>query len=131
MTPNELLERIIYRDAMMLVLNKPAGVAVHPGAGKKQNLQDFFEHLKFGLPNPPALAHRLDAATSGCLVTLEASKENLKSDHGLSSAGYKGWVDLVRAKASHRSHSSTSCALPSHGLAHCRGYDLRRTTFRL
>lgn len=68
MTPNELLERIIYRDAMMLVLNKPAGVAVHPGAGKKQNLQDFFEYLKFGLPNSPALAHRLDAATSGCLV---------------------------------------------------------------
>lgn len=68
MTPNELLERILYRDAMMLVLNKPAGIAVHPGLGKKQNLQIFFEELKFGLPNPPALAHRLDAATSGCLV---------------------------------------------------------------
>jgi tRNA pseudouridine32 synthase / 23S rRNA pseudouridine746 synthase len=64
----QLLERILYRDAMMLVLNKPAGIAVHPGLGKKQNLQSFFEELKFGLPNPPALAHRLDAATSGCLV---------------------------------------------------------------
>ncbi|MBY0281150.1 MAG: RNA pseudouridine synthase [Alphaproteobacteria bacterium] len=65
---DELLERILYRDAMMLVLNKPAGIAVHPGFGKKQNLQSFFNDLQFGLPNPPALAHRLDAATSGCLV---------------------------------------------------------------
>ncbi|NBT85701.1 MAG: hypothetical protein EBT45_04280 [Alphaproteobacteria bacterium] len=53
----QLLEGILYRDAMMLVLNKPAGIAVHPGLGKKQNLQSFFEELKFGLPNPPALAH--------------------------------------------------------------------------
>ena len=64
----ELLQRILYRDAMILILNKPTGIAVHPGMGKKQNLQSFFEDLKFGLPNPPALAHRLDAATSGCLV---------------------------------------------------------------
>lgn len=68
MTIEELMARILYRDAMMLVLNKPVGIAVHPGMGKKQNLQSFFEDLKFGLPNPPALAHRLDAATSGCLV---------------------------------------------------------------
>lgn len=52
----------------MLVLNKPGGVAVHPGRGKGENLQPFFEHLRFGLPQDPALAHRLDAATSGCLV---------------------------------------------------------------
>jgi RluA family pseudouridine synthase len=53
---------------MMLVLNKPAGVAVHPGRGKGENLQPFFEGLRFGLPQEPALSHRLDAATSGCLV---------------------------------------------------------------
>ncbi len=68
MTLEEIQERIIYRDAMVLALNKPAGVAVHPGTGNKGNLEIFFKDLAFGLPQPPALAHRLDAATSGCLI---------------------------------------------------------------
>ncbi len=64
----DILERILYRDASILAINKPAGVAVHPGTGDKPNLEAFFKDLAFGLPNPPALAHRLDAATSGCLI---------------------------------------------------------------
>ncbi len=59
---------LLYRDAMMLVLNKPSGIAVHSGAKKNDSLDNYFEELKFGLPRPPALAHRLDKDTSGCLV---------------------------------------------------------------
>jgi tRNA pseudouridine32 synthase/23S rRNA pseudouridine746 synthase len=59
---------IIYRDASMLVLNKPSGIAVHPGSGSGGNLEKYFEDLRFGLPIKPALAHRLDKDTSGCLV---------------------------------------------------------------
>jgi tRNA pseudouridine32 synthase/23S rRNA pseudouridine746 synthase len=59
---------IIYRDALMLVLNKPSGIAVHPGSGKGGNLEQYFEKLQFGLPLKPALIHRLDKDTSGCLV---------------------------------------------------------------
>lgn len=59
---------ILYRDAMMLVINKPAGVAVHRGKGAAENLERHFSALQFGLPHPPALAHRLDKDTSGCLV---------------------------------------------------------------
>jgi tRNA pseudouridine32 synthase / 23S rRNA pseudouridine746 synthase len=63
---------ILYRDAMMLVLNKPAGLAVHRGPkaafGKDEALEPHFDKLKFGLPRAPALAHRLDRDTSGCLV---------------------------------------------------------------
>src|SRR6201999_4556544 len=33
-----------------------------------ESLEDFFNALRFGLPRPPALAHRLDRDTSGCLV---------------------------------------------------------------
>jgi tRNA pseudouridine32 synthase/23S rRNA pseudouridine746 synthase len=68
MTLEEIQKRILYRDAMILALNKPAGFAVHPGKGSKENLEIFFKDLSFGLPQPPALAHRLDAATSGCLI---------------------------------------------------------------
>lgn len=68
MTNEELLERIIYRDALILILNKPSGIAVHPANGSKHNLEQYFHLLQFGLPSMPALAHRLDLGTSGCLV---------------------------------------------------------------
>lgn len=60
--------RLLYRDGLMLVLDKPAGVAVHRGPNGGENLGDYFHLLRFGLPRAPALAHRLDRDTSGCLV---------------------------------------------------------------
>ncbi|MDX2095825.1 MAG: RNA pseudouridine synthase [Alphaproteobacteria bacterium] len=59
---------LLYRDAMILVLNKPAGIAVHITGHDKIALDQSFHYLQFGLPKPPALAHRLDRGTSGCLV---------------------------------------------------------------
>lgn len=59
---------LLYRDAMVLVLNKPAGIAVHVTGHDKIALDQSFRYLQFGLPKPPALAHRLDRGTSGCLV---------------------------------------------------------------
>ena len=53
---------------MMLVLDKPAGVAVHAGPKGGASLEDDFDALRFGLPRKPALAHRLDRDTAGCLV---------------------------------------------------------------
>jgi len=52
----------------MLVIDKPAGIPVHAGPGGGPNLEAGFDVLRFGLPRPPALAHRLDRDTSGCLV---------------------------------------------------------------
>jgi tRNA pseudouridine32 synthase/23S rRNA pseudouridine746 synthase len=63
-----ILDLILYRDALILVVDKPAGMAVHIGRGPSENLESYFEGLRFGLPNSPALAHRLDKDTSGCLV---------------------------------------------------------------
>ena len=68
MTPEEMLARLLYRDGLMLVIDKPAGFAVHRGPKGGEALDDFFEPLRFGLPRDPALAHRLDKDTSGCLV---------------------------------------------------------------
>ncbi len=53
---------------MMLVLDKPVGLAVHPGPKGGDSLDAHFDSLRFGLPRVPALAHRLDRDTSGCLV---------------------------------------------------------------
>jgi tRNA pseudouridine32 synthase/23S rRNA pseudouridine746 synthase len=64
----EMLARVLHRDGLMLVIDKPAGLAVHRGPKGGASLEDFFDALRFGLPRPPALAHRLDKDTSGCLV---------------------------------------------------------------
>lgn len=68
MTPEELQARLLYRDGLLLVLDKPAGLPVHAGPGGGPNLEAGFDALRFGLPRPPALAHRLDRDTSGCLA---------------------------------------------------------------
>lgn len=63
-----LAERLLYRDGMMLVLDKPAGLPVHPGPKGGATLSHGLDALRFGLPRAPELAHRLDRDTSGCLV---------------------------------------------------------------
>lgn len=77
MTPEEIQSRILYRDELMLIINKPAGVPVHAGSGGGENLEMYLEHLRFGLPQTPHLAHRLDRDTSGCLI-LGRKKEALR-----------------------------------------------------
>ena len=64
----DLEARLLYRDALMLVIDKPAGIAVHRGPKGGANLEEGFGALRFGLPRDPALAHRLDRDTAGCLV---------------------------------------------------------------
>src|SRR5512138_3912056 len=68
LSPEETQARLLYRDGLILVFDKPAGLPVHAGPGGGPNLEQCFDALRFGLPAPPALAHRLDKDTSGCLV---------------------------------------------------------------
>ncbi|WP_257170065.1 RluA family pseudouridine synthase [Bradyrhizobium sp. SRS-191] len=67
-TDEEMLARVLHRDGLMLVIDKPAGIPVHKGPKGGPNLEASFDALRFGLPRPPVLAHRLDKDTSGCLV---------------------------------------------------------------
>ncbi|MDZ4367844.1 MAG: RNA pseudouridine synthase [Afipia sp.] len=67
-TPEEIQARVLHRDGLMLVIDKPAGIAVHRGPKGGPNLEASFDALRYGLPRPPVLAHRLDRDTSGCLV---------------------------------------------------------------
>lgn len=68
LTPEQIQARVLHRDGLILVIDKPAGLAVHAGPSKAPNLEECFDALRYGLPRPPALAHRLDADTSGVLV---------------------------------------------------------------
>lgn len=64
----DIVARILHRDSAVIVLDKPAGIAVHAGSGKDNAIDRFFGELRFGYDRDPALAHRLDKDTSGCLV---------------------------------------------------------------
>jgi tRNA pseudouridine32 synthase/23S rRNA pseudouridine746 synthase len=68
MTPEDMQARVLHRDGLMLVIDKPAGLPVHRGPKGGASLEDHFDALRYGLPRAPALAHRLDKDTSGCLV---------------------------------------------------------------
>src|SRR3954462_13288705 len=84
--PDQLAERVLYRDGLVLVIDKPAGIPVRQGPGGGPHLEHWFPLLRFGLPNPPALAHRLDRDTSGCLV-LGRHKKALRRLGGLFAEG--------------------------------------------
>jgi tRNA pseudouridine32 synthase/23S rRNA pseudouridine746 synthase len=64
----DIASRLLHRDGLMIVLDKPAGIAVHRGPKGGECLEDHFDALRFGLPRAPALAHRLDRDTAGCLI---------------------------------------------------------------
>lgn len=59
---------VIYRDDDVIVLNKPAGLAVQGGSGTSKHVDGLSEALRFGAEEKPRLAHRLDKDTSGVLV---------------------------------------------------------------
>ena len=86
MSPLDLTTAVLYRDELILVIDKPAGLPVHAGPSGGPNLELYLRQLRFGLPHDPALAHRLDRDTSGCLV-LGRQPKALKRLGRLFSAG--------------------------------------------
>lgn len=76
--PEPIALALLYEDAHLLVVNKPAGLVVHPGAGNPSGtLVNALLHHDPGLARLPraGIVHRLDKDTSGALIvarTLEA-----------------------------------------------------------
>jgi 23S rRNA pseudouridine955/2504/2580 synthase len=64
---SDMLDRVIYEDKRLLVLNKPTGVAVHGGSGISHGVIELLRHARPDLKDL-ALVHRIDRETSGCLV---------------------------------------------------------------
>jgi 23S rRNA pseudouridine955/2504/2580 synthase len=63
------LERmVLYRDAHVIVLNKPPGLPTQGGPGISRHLDGMLDGLRFGSEHRPRLVHRLDRDTSGVLV---------------------------------------------------------------
>jgi 23S rRNA pseudouridine1911/1915/1917 synthase len=72
--PEAIPLEVIYDDADLIVINKPAGLVVHPGAGQRDHtlvnalLHRFPKLSGIGGEQRPGIVHRLDKDTSGCLV---------------------------------------------------------------
>ena len=65
---------VLYEDEDLIIINKPAGLVVHPGAGHREHtlvnalLHHFPKLSGIGGKERPGIVHRLDKETSGCLV---------------------------------------------------------------
>ncbi len=73
LTPENIPLDIVYEDDQLLVINKPAGMVVHPGHGNYSGtlvnaLAYHFENLPLNSSERPGLVHRIDKDTSGLLV---------------------------------------------------------------
>src|ERR1700716_987033 len=55
LTADQIQARVLHRDGLMLVIDKPAGLPVHRGPKGGANLESSFDALRFGLPRPPGL----------------------------------------------------------------------------
>jgi 23S rRNA pseudouridine955/2504/2580 synthase len=65
---------VLHKDAHMIILNKPAGLAVQGGSKLKNHLDAMLPALQFEAEVPPKLVHRLDKDTSGLMVLARSAK---------------------------------------------------------
>src|SRR5690348_10218425 len=67
-TLQQLKDMTLFEDDDVLVLNKPAGLAVQGGSGTTRHVDQMLEVMRDAKGQKPRLVHRLDKETSGCLL---------------------------------------------------------------
>jgi len=108
--PEDIPLEAIYEDEDLIIINKPAGMVVHPAAGIQSgtlvNALSFrFQNLSSaGGAVRPGIVHRLDRDTSGLLVVAktEAAHENL-ADQFRDRNVFKSYIALVHGNVVHDS----------------------------
>ena len=73
LVPESIPLQIVYEDDVLVVVDKPAGMVVHPGAGNRQGtlanaLLHYFQAISQVGTIRPGIVHRLDKSTSGLMV---------------------------------------------------------------
>jgi 23S rRNA pseudouridine955/2504/2580 synthase len=64
----EIRRLVVHRDAEVIALDKPPGLAVQGGSGTERHIDGMLDALRFGYDERPRLVHRLDKDTSGLLL---------------------------------------------------------------
>jgi len=82
--PEQMPLDVLFEDKSLLVLNKPAGLVVHPAAGHTEHtlVNALLHHCRGSLSGiggvaRPGIVHRLDKDTSGCLVVAKSDEAHL------------------------------------------------------
>ena len=102
--PEDIPIEVVYEDDDLIVVNKPAGMVVHPAAGIQSGtlanaLAFHFQNLSAAASTRPGIVHRLDKGTSGLLVAAktENAHENL-ADQFRDREVLKSYVALVHGQ---------------------------------
>ncbi|MFK7742711.1 MAG: RluA family pseudouridine synthase [Planctomycetota bacterium] len=100
--PHALQPRIVHRDDELLVVDKPAGLAVQPGTGHDYDLCSWLDQQSFGVRSAtyrPAPVHRLDRGTSGLVACgLSPAASRALSESFRSGAVGKVYVAVVEGR---------------------------------
>jgi 23S rRNA pseudouridine1911/1915/1917 synthase len=96
---------VVFEDEHLLVVNKPVGLVVHPGAGNTDStlvngLLHRFPEIDQNRPgelNRPGIVHRLDAGTTGLLVVSKTSE------------AHEALVELLKAREIARTYLALAC----------------------
>ena len=82
--PANLSFSVVYEDPACLVIDKPAGISVHPGAGMKKGEETvlhgiayLFKKKKIPFHESSVLVHRLDKETTGCLLIAKTPEAHI------------------------------------------------------
>jgi 23S rRNA pseudouridine1911/1915/1917 synthase len=96
---------ILFEDDDLIVINKPAGLVVHPGAGHQEHtlVNALLHHCRYlsgiGGKERPGIVHRLDKETSGCLVAAKNDETHRSlSDQFAARTVEKVYLALVAGK---------------------------------
>jgi 23S rRNA pseudouridine1911/1915/1917 synthase len=100
--PEEIPLDILFEDKSLLVVNKPAGLVVHPAAGHEEHtlVNALLHHCKGSLSGiggvaRPGIVHRLDKETSGCLVVAKNDETHLALSKQFAERTVKKFYDAL------------------------------------
>jgi 23S rRNA pseudouridine1911/1915/1917 synthase len=120
--PEPIALQVIYEDDILIVIDKPAGLVVHPAAGHQDGtlVNALIHHCGSSLSGiggvkRPGIVHRLDKDTTGLLIVAKTdlAHQHLSAqfaDHGRTGSLHRAYTALVWGEMS-RAHGTIDAAL--------------------
>ncbi|MDE2658855.1 MAG: RluA family pseudouridine synthase [Acidobacteriota bacterium] len=130
LSPEPVPLEVLHEDPCLVVIDKPAGLVVHPGPGHRQGtlanglIHRYPEIARVGSPGRPGLVHRLDRGTSGVLVAARTEPARLRLTAAFAERQVqKQYLALVMGRfGEHRRIEEPIGRDPKHGQRYrCRG----------
>lgn len=119
--PEEIPLDVLFEDESLLVVNKPAGLVVHPAAGNEEHtlVNALLYHCAGSLSGiggvaRPGIVHRLDKETSGCLVVAKNDETHLALSKQFSERTVKKIYHAILCGELPRDHGEIRAAIARH-----------------